>query len=44
MSILVFGCDRAAFYIAQTAVFASIQDIYAHFDLKRLLSPVYRAY
>jgi len=43
MSILLFGCDRAAFYIAQTAILAHIQDIYAHFDLKRILSPVYIA-
>lgn len=43
MSILVFGCDRAAFYIAQTAIAASLRDTCAHFDLNRVLSPVYRA-
>lgn len=43
MSILLFGCDRAVFYIAKTSFGAPLQDIYAHFDLNRILSPVYIA-
>lgn len=43
MSILLFGCNRAVFYIAKSAFEAPIQDIHAHFDLSRILSPVYIA-